>query len=54
MTRLDFLKDNVGYSELMRHTKLWDFDEFVVNRWGDVCVYRVYGNNKDNYEITER
>ena len=54
MTRLEFFKNSVGYSELIRHTKLWDFDEFVVNRWGDIRVFRVYGKNIESYEITER
>lgn len=54
MTRLEFLKQNVSYSKLYEHIRMRDFDEFVVNRWGDTCTFRVYGNSKETYKIYER
>ena len=54
MTRLEFFKKNMSYSKLYEHYKGVDFDEFVVDRWGDVCKFRVYGNNIKNYIIIEK
>lgn len=51
MTRLDYLKDQMDYSKMLQHVKLRDFDEFVINRYGDVITCRVYGNSKDNYKL---
>lgn len=51
MTRLDFFKNKVSCSQLLRHNEYRDCDEFVVDRWGDVVTYRVYGSNKENYYI---
>lgn len=53
MTRLDFLKKNIDYSELIRHYEYRDCDEFIVDRYGDICVFRVYGNSENNYKISE-
>ena len=54
MTRLEWFKENISYSKMLRHTRMWDFDEFVIERWGDVCVFRVYGRNQSDYQMTER
>ena len=54
MTRLDYLKDQKDNSKMLQHVRLRDFDEFVINRHGDIITCRVYGNNKDNYELTCR
>ena len=54
MSRLEWFKEHMSYSKLRDHIKMWDFDEFVVNRWGDVCVFRVYGNSKETYKMYER
>lgn len=51
MTRLDYLKDQLDYSQMLRHVRLREFDEFVINRHGDIITCRVYGNNKNNYEL---
>ena len=51
MTRLDYLKERMSYSKMIEHVELRDFDEFVINRYGDVITCRVYGNSKDNYEL---
>lgn len=51
MTRLDYLKDQLDYSQMLRHVRLREFDEFVINRHGDIITCRVYGNNKNSYEL---
>ena len=33
-----------SYSELLSAYDLGDCVEFTINRWGDVCTYRVYNN----------
>ena len=54
MTRLEYLKTQIDYSKLLEHIKMRDFDEFVLNRYGDIVVYRVYGNNETNYRAYGR
>lgn len=54
MTRFEFFKKHMSYSKLYEHIKMRDFDEFIVNRWGDVCRFRVYGNSKETYELFEK
>lgn len=54
MTRLDYLKEQMDYSKMLQHVRLREFDEFVINRHGDIITCRVYGNNKNNYELTCR
>lgn len=33
-----------SYSELLSAYDLGDCIEFTIDRWGDVCTYRVYNN----------
>ena len=54
MTRKGFFKKNVSYSKLYKHIELRDFDEFHVNKFGDLCCYRVYGNSAKDFKIYER
>lgn len=54
MSRKDFLDNHVGYSKLIAHHQYRDCDEFAVERWGDLCVFRVYGNSEKDYYIVER
>ena len=54
MSRLTYLKENVSFSKLIKHYEYRDCDEFIVDRWGDVCVFRVYGDNEDNFKIFEK
>lgn len=42
--------EKLSYSELIKVYEYKDCVEVVVNRWGDVCTYRVY----DNGEVCER
>lgn len=39
-----------NYSKLLKYTDYGDFVELIVNRWGDVCVFRVYNNG----DVTEK
>ena len=39
-----------SFSELLKVYNLGDCFEFVVNRWGDICTFRVYNNG----EVVER
>ena len=38
--------EKLSYSELIKVYEYKDCVEVVVNRWGDVCTYRVYDNGK--------
>lgn len=39
-----------SFSELLKVYEYKDCIEFVVNRWGDICTFRVYSNG----EVYER
>lgn len=39
-----------SFSELLKVYNYGDCIEFVVNRWGDICTFRVYSNG----EVCER
>lgn len=39
-----------SFSELLKVYDYGDCIEFVVNRWGDICTFRVYNNG----EVCER
>ena len=54
MTRKGFFKKNVSYSKLYKHIKMVEFDEFHVDRWGNVCCFRVYGNSAKDFKLYER
>ena len=53
-TRLEFLKEQVDFKEILKHTVTLGYDEFVVDVYGDCNTYRVYGNSPQTYTITER
>lgn len=54
MTRKEYFKKHISYTKLLDHYRMYDFVEFVVNRYGDINVYRVYGHDKNSYKLVER
>lgn len=54
MSRVEFLLESRGVDYIIETRETRDFTEFVTSQGGDVCVYRVYGNNDKNYELYVR
>lgn len=52
--RLKWFKEQVDYSKMLDHTHYGDMDEFVVNRYGDIITYRVYGNSPETFTLCVR
>lgn len=42
--------DHISFSKLLRIYEYGDFVEATVDRWGDVCTFRIYNNG----DVTER
>ena len=52
--RMKYFKEQYGNGRLLDKYESAKFLEVVTNRGGDVCTFRVYGNNHSNFIITER
>ncbi len=42
--------NKINFSEVLRAYDYGEFVEVLVNRWGDICTYRIYNNG----EIVEK
>ena len=50
MTKLDYAKEHIdGF--ILRKTETRDFLELVVDRYGDIVTYRVYGDSKNGFNL---
>ena len=54
MTRWQWFIEEMDFSEVLRKTETRDFLEVVVDRYGDVCTFRVYGDEKSGFSLTAR
>lgn len=51
MTRWQWFNEQVDYSCILRKTETRDFLEVVVDRYGDILCYRVYGDEKSGFSL---
>ena len=51
MNRYQWFINEVDFSEILRKVETRDFLEIVVDRYGDVVTYRVYGNEKEGFTL---
>ena len=54
MTRLQYFVDNVDYTDVLRKVETRDFLEVVVDRYGDIITYRVYGDKESGFTLGVR
>lgn len=52
--RYDYLSEVTGFDYVLEEYDGRDFTEFITKTGGDVQRYRVYGDNTDNFIITEK
>ena len=50
MTRFDYLKEHTD-GIVLRKIETRDFLEVVMDRYGDVVTYRVYGDEKSGFSL---
>ena len=50
MTRFDYLKEHTS-GIILRKIDTRDFLEVVIDRYGDVVTYRVYGDEKRGFSL---
>ena len=51
MTRLQYFLDNVDFTDILRKVETREFLELVVDRYGDVITYRVYGDKTNGFTL---
>lgn len=51
MTRWQWFINEVDFSDILRKVETRDFLEVVVDRYGDVVTYRVYGDEKSGFTL---
>lgn len=54
MTRLEWFKNEVDYSQMLSHQSYRDCDRMVVNRHGDIIEYQVEGDERKGFELYVR
>ena len=54
MSRYDYFLENCYPEEILQESIEPKFTEFIWTMGGDVYRTRVYGNNKDEYYMTEK
>ena len=52
--RIRFLDENVGFDYILEINDGNRFTEVVTKMGGDVITHRIYGDNPNNFMITER
>ena len=52
--RIDYFEENVGCDYILEIRDGGDFTEIVSSMGGDVRTNRVYGENKETFEVYER
>ena len=52
--RIKYLDENVGFDYILEINEGRDFTEVVSKMGGDVITHRIYGDNPNNFMITER
>ena len=52
--RIDYFEENVGCDYILEIRNGGDFTEIVSSMGGDVRTNRVYGENKETFEVYER
>lgn len=52
--RIKYFKKHVGHDYIIKITDGYDFLEITSVHGGDINMNRVYGNNEEEFRITER